>query len=166
MPQPCDNTYGTFEYGTGVVYGPSTCDEEFVSFDTPARDLVEAVVTSQVVINNVYLNPENYILVDTTTGLTLGVRKVLQPMNKFTTNKFYLKTDKHIAGHTLSLTTLNMITSKGEIVTFAGKGIARTAKADSMLAGLPSHFNRDPADSILRHLLQAFAQSDDLIGGL
>jgi hypothetical protein len=167
----CPREYGTFEYGTGVVYGSTTCftaEALFVDIDTPARDLVQIVTSEEFTIDSGYLNPDNYIIIDTTDGKRLNVREVLRPVDDVTSNRLLLVLDKHVSGREYSITLQNLRLRTGPVLSSAvtGSFFARDAKANSMLSAIPDHYNTDPRLSTLRLILQALSESDDRIGSL
>lgn len=164
----CDNTYSEIgEYGTGVEYGASVCPEViFTDVLTPARDLIQIDTTVEFVVNDLYLDTSNYTIIETNTGQALGVRKVLTPFNSPTSDSILLVVDKHVAGTEYSVTVANLLQRTGTVLApRTGLFTAGNSKANSMLAATPDHFNSDPTTSVMRHVLQALAQSDDRIGG-
>ena len=167
---PCDNEYAIFKYADGHLYGSSSCetaDSLFLDIDTPARDLIQITVSVEFIVNDAYLNPSNYIIIDTLTGNQLGVRKVLTPFNSPTSSRIMLVTDKHVSGSTYSVLVTNLVQRNGAVQdSRTGQLIARDAKANSMIGDLPNHFNLDPTVSTMRHVLQAITESDDRIGSL
>ncbi len=168
--QDCNNEYSTFEYGTGVVYGGGDCPtaaELFLDIDTPARDLILIETSVEFVVDVAYLNTSNYIIIDQVTNTQIGVRQVLKPFDDVVSDRIMLVTDRHVAGRQYQLTLQNLIQRNGLVQDpTAGLFFARDAKADSILAAIPGHFNTDPQVSTMRHLIQAISESDDLIGSL
>ncbi len=172
LPEPpCNNEYGIgIEYGVGIEYGPGNCptaEDLFLDIDTPARDLIEISLSIEFVVNVAYLNVDNYIIIDLETNEQVGVRKVLRPFDSNVSNRIMLVTDRHVSGRKYSITMQNLTNRNGAILDpTTGSFFARDAKANSMLAVMPTHFNADPQLSTLRHLLQALSESDDKIGSL
>ena len=168
--QPCHKEYATFVYGTGVTYGASTCPpsgELYTDIDTPARDLIQITFSVEFVVNTAYFNTDNYAIIDVASGKQLYVRKVLKPFNSVVSSRILLFLDKHTAGTEYQITIKSLIRRDGAVLDpTSGLFIARDAKANSMLAALPDHFNSDPKTSVLRQVLQAMSESDDKIGCL
>lgn len=164
MADPCDNSYDTFEYDAGV-YGPSEACISNINIKTPARDLIEIQIDSELILNAAFRNVSNYIIQTTDSSLPLTVRNILVPQKKNTTDTILLHVDKHVAGQEYILTANNLVTRDNITVSFSGKFIADDAKVNNMIAVVPKHFNLDPNSSDFRHLLQAFTYSDDQIGG-
>jgi hypothetical protein len=162
------NEYEEFEYGSGNTYGSPPCadaDTLFTSIDTPAHDLVEVKTSLEFVVNEAYLDPNNYSIVSAD-NTELGVRGVVQP-NPLTSNRILLVTDRHIAGVTYSITLVNLLSRAGSVLPeTTGVFIARDSKSTAMLSMLPTHFDTSPFSSTFRHIIQALAESDDRIGGL
>lgn len=165
----CENVYGGVVYGE-IVYGSGSCftaDTLFTNIDTPARDLIEVHTSVEFVVNAIYLNTDNYVIINPITGVRLGVREVLKPKNRPTSNRIMLVVDKHVAGTEYCITVMHLIQRNGDVLGHvSGLFTARDAKANSMLAALPAHFNKDPKSSVVRHILQAISESDDRIGSL
>lgn len=164
----CDNTYGTFEYGTGREYGPSTCPATlFIDIDTPAGDLMLLVTSVEFVVDAAYLSTANYTVVDQVTGDEVGIREVLKPFDDVVSDRIILVTDRHVAGREYEVTLRGLLQRTGVTQDpTTGLFFARDAKADSMISAIPGHFNTDPQVSTMRHLLQAISESDDQIGSL
>jgi len=162
--------YGTFEYGTGVEYGsasPPSADVLFVDLDTPAKDLLEISTSVEFVVNDAYLSVTNYTIIDLTTNEQVGVRQVLKPFNSQTSDLILLVVDKSIAGREYSITVENIVQRNGVVQPATTSSyFARDAKANSIIAAVPDHFNTDPKVSTMRHIIQAITVSDDKIGSL
>jgi hypothetical protein len=170
VEQPCHKEYETFVYGTGVEYGPSTCPpaaDLFLDIDTPARDLIQIFFSVEFTVNDAYLNPENYVIIDLSTNKRLNVRRVLEPFNSPTSDRIMLVVDKHVTGTEYSITIEGLVQRNGLVLDpTTGNFFARDAKANSMIAATPDHYNTDPQVSTMRHILQALTESDDRIGSL
>lgn len=167
-PQPCDKTYGSFEYGVGVEYGGANCDPStvFDEVSTPARDLILIKFVESFVVNTAYLTTSNWVVTDVVSGEVHKVIKVLEPMDgSKVTSQALLVVEKHVAGTEYTLGVQNLTTSGGILLALTTlKFIAGDAKANSMMAVTPRHFNLDPKVSTFRHVMQAIAAADDLIG--
>lgn len=165
----CENVYGSEVYA-GTVYGPGTCftaETLFLDIDTPARDLIEVKTSVEFIIDSVYLNPNNYVIVDSKTNQILRVREVLTPFDNPTSDRIMLVVDRHVAGTEYCITVMHLIQRNGDVLGHVSDFFtARDAKANSMLAALPNHFNTDPKHAVMRHVLQAISESDDRIGSL
>lgn len=157
--------FGSFEYGTGIVYGPSGFfgvgveDVEIVH-----TNLVRVRFTDQVVVNDTFTNTDNYLLADETGVQIISLREVRVPTTELT-REVLLVTDPMPAGLSFYLTIFNLTLRDGSpvLLTQVKKEVYLT-KVSSMLNALPSHLDARPGQP-LRVFLEALGLSDERIGG-
>lgn len=149
-----------------------------VRFITPT--LLRVHLTTEVVVNSFYEDPDNYqIRLHTptpggisevppeVTKVTLRVIRVLPLHNGEVVSDFiYLETEPHTIGLNyelkfLSLTTLDgMVGGMFSYTPYA----ARVTKTMAALKSLPAHFDKR-ADSLLLNIVAAISMQDDTQGG-
>ena len=166
----CSNEYNRFSYGSQTVYGgDSSClgTAVIAAIDTPARDLLQVHLTAEFVANAAYLNPANYTITELSTGIQLAVRKVAMPENNLVSSRILLVMDRQLAGGEYTFSFSNLQFRDGAILPVTQVNfLARDGKANSMMNNIPKHYNMDPKGSVVRHILQALAESDDRIGSI
>ncbi len=160
--------YGTFEYGTGTVYGSGGF--AILKIEVLARDLIRIITDAEVVVNSEYLNKANYSVFRTDDPASvLNVRRVLalQDDSKVTT-EISLRIDRHTPG-----VLYDVLVASGSVkgrdgiaidTGSIGRFISRETKADTIIASVPRHFDFTPGSNV-RGVLQAIANADDVIGG-
>jgi len=155
--------FGGFVYGGGAggdVYGP---DIDIVSAEMISADMVRVTVEAAVVVDDAYNEPTNYTVTPAGGG-TLNVRQVL-PVNTKITTEIILVIDRAIKGQTYTVSvSSNVRGTQGQTVEGSAEFVSRRTKIETLLRGMPAHYDTMPGSNI-RSVLTAIGLSDDLIGG-
>lgn len=165
--------YGTFEYGSGTVYGNNdivTVSLSDVEIIHPR--LVRLTLSGEVLINDAFYNANNYSILfyrdNKTDAKAKRILTVYVPNSSeeaLTTNKILVETDPLTIGtrYTFSVTGLldrnNTLISQREV-----HKQSRRTKTQLSLHGVPSHFTTK-FDSSMGTMVSAITVADDRIGG-
>lgn len=152
--------FGTFVYGTGVVYGPSV---DATSIDIQSRNSILVRFPDDVVINDSYMNPANYSVTLTQGVGQVTVRRVLRPKGT-TAQSIVLVTDVMTKGSTYEVRATGLNNRVGISATADGFIVARDTKTDSVLRSFPKHYDKTNQSNLFG-ALAAISASDDVIGG-
>lgn len=165
------SNFGSFEYGSGVVYGPSA-DVDVTDIDIITPTLVKITYTTEMVLNPSYFDIDNYAIQFYDSANTdANPRRVLQlyQENSEKTALVHLTTmlvtDPLTEGQRYTFT-VNGLVSRGGVVlssTPMSRTVVRT-KTQTILRTFPDHFDKRP-ESKIASILAAIGISDDLIGG-
>lgn len=170
--------FGSFEYGTGVTYGPP--GSTIASIDVLDRNIIIIEFNDFVIIDEDLLNPANYQIEFTDNpGFTdVESRKVLPYIGGVATNvegktqqipvvttQIQLVTDYHSPGtsYTVTISNLNAVDGSG-VPLEPTVAIGRRTKTEEILKHMPRHYDNTP-QSLVRGILTAMAIEDDRIGG-
>jgi hypothetical protein len=173
--------FGTFEYGTGIVYGPSSDGITIQSIRILSETIVEVLLAVPVVIDDLLLSPSNYPITFTDTGTPadIQVRKILpfvsgQPIDVsaktqlglVSTRRIQIVTDVHTKGvsYTVSIGALKNAATGLQETGLEGTLKSAFTKVDSTLRSIPNHFSKLP-EATLVGVLSAIAIEDARIGG-
>ncbi len=154
--------FGSFEYGTGVVYGTGTLAADIVSsLEFLHTDQLRIVFTSEVVVNDTLLDPGTYTL--TSTEGSPQVLSVRPPASDIVT-EVIVHTQTMTVGLSYALTIAPLQLRDGTTLGGTGSNVLYATKATNMFNAVPSFFDLRP-NSPLRVFFEAASISDDLIGG-
>lgn len=168
--------FGSFEYGTGVVYGSSSA--EIDAIDILDQNKIRVTFTNPVVINEALVDVENYVIeFSDNPGFTdVEVLEVLPSVpdtsapdktqvSATTTTELELLTSYHSPGQSYDITISNLLASDGSgVPSVTNEAVARRTKVETILRSLPAHFDKRPGSNI-RSTLTAIGIEDDRIGG-
>lgn len=152
--------FSTFEYGTGIVYGPSSFSVTLLTNNVVRFELDSLFI----VVDNEYKNVENYQITPDGSTATLRIRKVLAPKNDLVVNFVDVLVDPPVEGVIYLAQVQNLRYRAGGTLSAGGYFKARNTKASLAQKSLPGHFSKDPEHNIAA-LVSAIGISDDLIGG-
>lgn len=163
--------FGSFEYGSGVVYGSSTgVDVADINIITP--NLIKITYTTEMVLNPAYFNVENYsITFYNSSNTDARPRRVLQLYKDNSDEKALvhittmLVTDPLTEGQRYTFIVSDLVSRGGLVLTSTpiNRTVVRT-KTQTVLRTFPDHFDKRP-ESKIASILAAIGISDDLIGG-
>lgn len=159
--------FGVSLYGPSV-YGPSSDSTALGTLDLTAANQLTLTFDGDIRVNEALLDPANYIVAPEDTFPTTSIR-VLEVLplqdGSLTTRKIELRIDSLEIGTRYAIQANNLTDRSADsvaVVSFIIDG--RITKLDSMLEGIPSHFDRRHSSTI-RNILGAISNQDDLIGG-
>lgn len=172
--------FGSFEYGTSVVYGPVPGPSVISEINILDKNVIQVVFSNNVLIDDNLLNADNYTIefADNLGYSDVSVKKVFphnaepaisiegktQREDKVTT-RVDLLTDVHTSGQGYRITVSNINSAQGDEVPSAfSDANARRTKMELILRNVPSRFDKRPG-SIVRTLLTSIGIEDDRIGG-
>ena len=152
--------YGSFVYGSGQVYGTQI---ELQNIEVLSLKSILLEFTDELVVDDVYKNPESYII-DVVTGAgPVRVKRVLG-INGTASRTIILVTETMTRGTRYRVTSLGLNGRDGTSGSASGDFIARETKQDSTARSCPRHFDPRP-ESLISSVLAATSREDDLIGG-
>lgn len=168
-------TWGTGPWGATAWGGgdPSTSGAvHLTSVRYIGQTYLRLHLNTQVIVNEDYLNPENYTLFlredSPVPGDEVRVVRVFPPsQDVLVADYIYVETTRHTEGATYDVSFTRLQTLDG--VNGAGLGgsvgyAARVTKTMIALKNVPSHFDKR-LDSLLHALVTAISLQDDTIGG-
>lgn len=170
--------FGSFEYGTSVVYGPVLSGSAIQSVDVLDNNKIIITFTDPVIVNEALLNPDNYTIefsdnlgftdvlpIEVYAGGTRNDNIDQTQTNTVTTTVVELITDYHTPGQGYRITVDNIVATDGSGVTPDPVAVtARRTKVETILRSLPAHWNHRQ-NGIMRSMLTAIGLEDDRIGG-
>ncbi len=155
--------FGSFEYGTGIVYGPGSATTAVVqALEFLHTDQIRIVFTEEIVVNPTLLDPETYALQDSV-GNPVAVVSVRAPHSDLVT-EIIVHTNTLTVGTTYTLSVAPLQTRDGSTLGGTAEDGLYLTKATNMFNAVPDVFDLRP-NSPLRVFFEAVSISDDLIGG-
>lgn len=127
-----------------------------------SKTLVSLTLVEQVVVNDAYYDPANYVLTGPD-GPGPAVVSILR-QNNSSTYEIILVTNTLPEGVTYTLSFSGLSLRSGVEPIGSGDFETRSTKLDSILRSIPNHYDTR-SSSNLHALLAAIGASDDLIGG-
>lgn len=152
--------FSTFEYGTGVVYGPSSFSVKLLTDNVLRLELD----TLAVVVDSAYKDVANYTVTPDGSSTSLTIKRVLVPKDTRVVNYVDLLIEPPAFGAVYLVAVQNLRYRAGGNLSAGGWFKSRNTKATAVTNSVPRHFNRDP-ESAMGALLSAIGIADDLIGG-
>ncbi len=155
--------FGSNPFGSTFKSLPTAPELLYVEF--MAADLIRVWFNEDLIVNEEYLNIDNYTILDANSA-PLPVMRVA-PTNAISLPYILLQTKPQTAGQSYSITVLNVVDRTGVEVNSSfneGSWTYQRTKGDTIIASMPGMYDTT-VPSILRTLLQAIANEDNLIGG-
>lgn len=135
-----------------------------VTINPVGADVVRLVFPFELVINTAYRDPGSYsVSVEKGSG-SIAVREAIPPTDGLTASEVILYLDRPTKGTQYRVDITGLLRRNGDAVTAFGRFQGRRTKLETMLRGVPQHWDKRPK-SVMRNVLAAISIEDDRIGG-
>lgn len=157
--------FGSFTYGSGQTYGPT---DSAIAVTFISQNLLRIDFLAELVVDDTLYDVSNFEIQFAEGGGTdVSVREVVPFQDgRVVTDHVLLLTDRHTRGTAYTVTVSNLHPSVGGTLPTESSASRtnRRTKVDSVLASLPSFYDRRPG-SVVAAIAGAFGIEDERIGG-
>lgn len=161
--------WGSTPWGGGDPSSGGFVVIDSVDYITPTY--IRLNLNTGVIVNDRYLDPENYTVTlredSPLAGVEVEIVRVITPaQDALAVDYVYLQTTPHTNGATYTVSFFALTTLDGVDGFNGGAGnySSRVTKTMTALKSLPAHFDKR-VDSLLHSVVAAISMSDDQIGG-
>lgn len=135
-----------------------------IELDQVGIDVVRIQFPYEVVIDRFYRDVTSYVITVERGFGEISVREAIPPTDGLTTSEVILYVDQPTKGTTYRIDITQLRQRDGTAVVETGRFEGRRTKLETMLQGVPSHWDKRPT-SVMRNILAAISIEDDRIGG-